>query len=107
MRLQELRKKTKSKPEDLARLLNISIQDYYKYESGRNEPNIQNLCKLADYYNTTVDYILSRETENDIGFLTHEQADVVKLIKKLNYKNLILVNGRVLEILEKQGEEVK
>lgn len=88
MKLKELRIKHKTKPEELAKLLCISIQAYYKYENGTNEPNIDNLLKLADYYNVTVDYLLGREFKDEIGYLTNDQKNVVFVLKQLNDKQL-------------------
>lgn len=88
MELKELRIKNKAKPEDLAKMLCISLQAYYKYEKNVNEPNIENLTKLADYYNVSLDYLVGRNFQNDIGYLSDEQKQAVKLIQSLNSNNL-------------------
>ena len=36
----------------------ISIASLSAYERGQYAPSIENLCKLADFYNVTVDYLL-------------------------------------------------
>lgn len=99
MKLKELRKKHKSKPEDLAKLLCISVQAYYKYENGTNEPNIENLLKLADYYQVTVDYLLGRDYKDEIGFLTNDQKNVVFVLKQLNEKQLNEVLSTAVRLL--------
>lgn len=104
MKIKELRKEKKTNPEDLAKLMSISIQAYYKYENETNEPNIQNLCKLADYYDVSLDYLVGRERKNDIGYLTPAQITLVKVIKNLNQQNLLLLTGRAMAMLEAQGE---
>jgi len=45
----------------LAVYLGISRQAYCRYENDQREISLDILCKLADYYNETTDYILGRE----------------------------------------------
>lgn len=47
----------------VAEMLGMSQTGYSKYETGENDIPTQILIKLADYYNTTTDYLLGR-TEN-------------------------------------------
>lgn len=46
---------------ETANLLNIPYTTYVNYEKGTREPNSEMLVRLADFYNTTVDYLLERE----------------------------------------------
>lgn len=87
MRLKELRENKKTKIEDLAKMLCISIQAYYKYEKGTNEPNMENLCKLADYYNVTLDYLVGRDYANDLGYLDELETNTLQIAKQLNTNN--------------------
>lgn len=48
-----MRKATNIKATKLADLLSISVQSYYKYETGESQPNISKLIKIADFYNVT------------------------------------------------------
>ena len=58
--LKKLRIKNNKSVDEISKLLNISVQAYYKYENGKNEPNIENLIKLADYYHVTIDELIGR-----------------------------------------------
>ncbi len=102
MRLIELRKRNRKTQTEVAEYLNMVQSSYQHYESERSEPNIDTLVKLADYYNVSLDYLVGRERADDIGFLTHEQATTVQLLKQLNYENLMILNGRILAMLENQ-----
>ncbi len=104
MEIKNLRKEKKASPEELAKLMCVSLQAYYKYENGTNEPNIENLCKLADYYNVSLDYLVGRERKGDVGYLTPAQLTAVKVIQRLNQQNLLLLTGRAMAMLEAQGE---
>ena len=47
----------------VAEMHGMSQTGYSKYETGENDIPTQILIKLADYYNTTTDYLLGR-TDN-------------------------------------------
>ena len=62
MRLKELRKNKGVSQEQIANALGITFRAYQNYEYGQREPNIEMLNKMADYFGTSIDYILGRET---------------------------------------------
>lgn len=57
-RIKELREDHDLKQKDVAKILNISQQQYARYELEENEMAYGQLIKLAEYYNTSIDYIL-------------------------------------------------
>ena len=62
-RLKELREDNDILQKDIAKYLNVDQSNYSKYELEKiNIPN-SILLKLADYYNTSIDYILYRTDE--------------------------------------------
>ncbi len=63
MRLKDLREDNDIKQKELAEYLNIRQNTYSQYENGKREIPLDTLWKLADYYNTSVDYIIGR-TDN-------------------------------------------
>lgn len=87
MKLKELRISSNKRPEDIARLLNISVQSYYRYESDQNEPNLTNLVKMADYFGVTLDYLVGRPFANDAGYLTENEKTLLKVYRSLNNRN--------------------
>lgn len=60
-RLLELRKLNKMTQREVAFALNISQPSYIRYEIGGAEPSLENLVKLADLFDVSVDYLLGRE----------------------------------------------
>lgn len=58
LRLKELRKENGYTQEYVAKYLNVKQNTYSQYESGINQISIPCLCKLAELYDTSVDYIL-------------------------------------------------
>ena len=63
MRLKELRKKKGISQLRLATDLNTTQNTISRYETGEREPGIDELIKMADYFNVSVDYLIGR-TEN-------------------------------------------
>lgn len=63
MRLKEIRKKKGISQLKLAMDLNTNQNTISRYETGEREPGINELIKLADYFNVSIDYLLER-TDN-------------------------------------------
>ena len=63
LRLKDLREDRDLKQEEIAKILNISQTNYSKYELGKINIPISSLKKLAEYYNTSIDYLLGLTSE--------------------------------------------
>ena len=59
-RLRDLREDRDLKQKDLAEVLRVHQTTYSDYELGRLNIPVSVLHSLADYYNVSVDYLLSR-----------------------------------------------
>ncbi|MGN0546468.1 MAG: helix-turn-helix domain-containing protein [Acutalibacteraceae bacterium] len=57
-RLKECRKAKKENQEDIAKILNVQRQIISYYETGTRTPNIDDLAKLAEHFDTSVDYLI-------------------------------------------------
>ncbi|MBE5803659.1 MAG: helix-turn-helix transcriptional regulator [Clostridiales bacterium] len=62
-RIRDLREDRDLLQKDLAKLLHCSQQTYSDYECGKVDIPTEALIALADFYQTTTDYILGR-TQN-------------------------------------------
>jgi transcriptional regulator with XRE-family HTH domain len=62
-RLRDLREDKDLSQKELAQILGMSQTGYSKYETGENDVPTQILMKLADFYHTSVDYILGRTNQ--------------------------------------------
>lgn len=85
--LVKLRTHTGLKQAEIAEQIGISRQSYCHYETGKREPDFLTLCKLADYFNTTVDYLLGRTELNQpakIGWTDEEKAAGVAMEETLS-----------------------
>ena len=59
-RIRDLREDKDLSQREIAKILGMSQTGYSKYETGENDIPTHILIKLADYYETSVDYILGR-----------------------------------------------
>ena len=57
-KIKDLREDNDKLLKDIAYLLGISQQYYSEYESGKRTIPFQHLITLANYYNTSIDYIV-------------------------------------------------
>lgn len=62
-RLQDLREDRDLKQEDIAKVLNITRQQYQLYESGKREIRFFQIIELAKFYNVSIDYIAGLTNE--------------------------------------------
>ena len=60
-RLKELRKKKGLKQQEIAELLGVKRNTYSDWENGKTEPSFENLIKLADLLEVSLDWLFGRE----------------------------------------------
>lgn len=60
LRIKELRVKNNKTQRHIADLLHCNREVYRRYEVGQRELPVWALIKLAEYYQTSTDYILGR-----------------------------------------------
>jgi transcriptional regulator with XRE-family HTH domain len=102
-RIKLLRLEREEKQSDVAEVLGVSVQSYSAYEASR-EPNYELLCKLANYFNVTTDYLLGasdcRDVENhniheETG-LSEEAIESLKYCIKRDKENSITLTVNTL-----------
>lgn len=62
-RLRELRDEKDLTQTEIVKMLGMSQTGYSKYETGENDIPTDVLIKLANFYNTSIDYLLG-QTDN-------------------------------------------
>ncbi len=62
-RLKEIREDKDLKQIEIAKVLNVTQAQYNRYENGINSIPLEKIYKLAEFYNTSIDYLLYR-TDN-------------------------------------------
>lgn len=83
-RLKALRKEKKITQVKLASKLHYGYTTIANYESGRNQPNIRDLTKLANTLNVSIDYLVGN---SDIKYI-EEREWHTKLHTKLKENNI-------------------
>ncbi|MBR5294917.1 MAG: helix-turn-helix transcriptional regulator [Oscillospiraceae bacterium] len=62
-RIRDLREDHDLTQKQIAQMLGMSQTGYSKYETGENDIPTQVLIKLADFYQTSIDYLLGRTNQ--------------------------------------------
>ena len=60
-KLKELRLENNLTQQNVADILQVSRVVYNRYENNQRDMSLELLCKLADYYNVTLDFFAGRE----------------------------------------------
>lgn len=93
MRLKELRKRSNKTQVEIAKYLNISQEKYSRLEAEKTNIDVATLIQLADYFHTTVDYLIEHDVPYliDKGLFNDEQLDVIEKIKTLDKEQCKLI----------------
>lgn len=75
-RMLELRKQKGKNQADVAAYLGLTVAAYQNYETGRREAGYDTICKLADYFNVTTDYLLGRAPQTNPFAMLDLQVDI-------------------------------
>lgn len=92
-RLKRLRKEHDLKQEDLGKLLNVTPNSISNWENGVSEPNYETVIKIAEYFNTSTDYLL--------GFNKDDLGKIEQLKIALKEAGFIVNNDLSIESLNK------
>lgn len=82
-RLKSLRKDKKLTQTDMAKLLNITQNAIFRYESGQNEPSLSTILFYSEYFNVSIDYIFGKErkiTSSQMNKRASEKEDMKEFI---------------------------
>ena len=86
--LKELRKEKKLTQTELATKLNISQKSYSNWESGKAEPTLDNIIKLANILDTTTDELLGRKVNFGDRILNQKYKYDLSVLKESNIQSL-------------------
>ena len=95
--LKELRQQHNLSQQKLAEILHISQQSVYKYENNITSPDIETLIRMADFFNTSIDYLveytdISHKIEPiQQTMLNPEELDLIKKYRHLTPKHKKIV----------------
>lgn len=76
--------------------IEVSQELISQYELGKTKPTVENLLKLADYFNCSTDYLLQRTNiPNKIDTLNTKELEVANIVEQ--YKSLSAENQKHLQ----------
>ncbi|WP_339313631.1 helix-turn-helix domain-containing protein [Streptococcus sp. FSL W7-1342] len=81
-RLKDLRKQAELTQVDVAEKLGISQPAYASWERGAKKPTQENLVKIAQVLNVSVDYLVGNSEEKS------DELDNIELLFRMNSKGL-------------------
>lgn len=105
--LKELRKQHNLSQQKLAEALHVSQQSIYKYENNITSPDIETLINMADYFNTSIDYIVghtsfSRKIEPTTETsLNADELEIIQTYRTLSKKQQELTKALINEYSNK------
>ena len=102
-RLKSLRKQAGFTQVDVASKLGISQQAYASWERGSKKPTQDNLVKIAQILNVSVDYLVGNSEEKS------DELDNIELLFRMNSKGLTDEEKKVFkkELIEFMEERKK
>lgn len=120
LNLLQLRKQHELSQEQVAQIIGVSKQAYGHYEREERELGYDMLCKLADYYGVSVDYLIGHNSnalanrpasdiaENfmrEFGELFSDEyfQNYARLYKLMDARQRIFVLGMIVGWLKDQG----
>ena len=90
--LKKLRKEKNLSQQKLADILHVSQQSIYKYENDITSPDIETLILMADFFNTSIDYLVEHtdishkiEPVEEV-MLNEEEIAFIRNYRKLSQK---------------------
>jgi len=107
--LKKLREEKGITQKQLADVVSVSQQSINKYENHNIEPDIDTLIKMADYFETSVDYIIGhskirRKIEAVSSYdLNIEEAKLVESYRALSNnqrKSIVLIIENYIDMLK-------
>lgn len=94
--LRQLRNKKGISQRTLGDVLGVSQQTINLYENHAVEPDIYMLIQMADYFETTIDYLVGRETSTCKSEITKQYALTIE-------ESAIIEKYRILSLREKES----
>lgn len=83
-RLKELRKQARLTQVELAKRLGIGQSSYADWERGKKKPTQENLVKISQVLNVSIDYLVGNSYEG----VKEDELDNVELLFRMNSKGL-------------------
>ena len=100
-RLKELRKQAHLTQVELAKRLGIGQSSYADWERGKKKPTQENLVKIAQILDVSIDYLVANSEEKS------DELDNIELLFRMNSKGLteeekVVFKRELIEFMEER-----
>lgn len=101
-RLRDLKEDAGLTQKQVAKVIDVSINHYGKYERGETDIPFEKAITLANYYGVSLDYLagISSNKANPVG--KKETQKIMSMYQRLSKTNRLRIEERMLEMLENQ-----
>jgi len=112
-RLKRLRVEKGLSQQELADILKVNRATLGNWEIDRTSPGYTTLCKIAKYFNVTVDYLLNGEPlkvgEDGVPYIvmSPDEIELFAQIKQLSEEDKVMVKSLVEHLRRKKGVNEK
>ncbi|MFD2131814.1 helix-turn-helix domain-containing protein [Pseudogracilibacillus auburnensis] len=103
-RLENLRESYGYTKKDVSLKLGFTANVYGSYERGERRPSLETLIKLADMFDTSLDYLIQGKT-NTSDINSQFEVNIIHILDKYNISNLALLDLEKWKSLSKKGIE--
>lgn len=102
-----LRKSKGYTQQEMANILQVSKPTYNHYETGRYEPDIKTIIKIADFFDCSIDYLVGHQTKSLIyNDFSKDQQKAISMLKKLDEKETAMLLGYLARITDTPIDEI-
>lgn len=90
-RIQELMDARGIKKAAFAAAVGVSHGNLCDWQNGRSSPGVEKLCRIADYFDVPVDYLLGRDKR--YPFPSEDASELVRIYNDLDREGRTVVLG--------------
>ncbi len=104
--LKQLRKERELSQQQLAEVFSVTQQSIYKYENSLAEPNLKTLIQMAEFFHTTVDYLIGRNNEKvtvDLAPLSQLEIHHLEMYRELSAADRRHIDGIIDALSSKKN----
>ena len=83
----------------------VSTAGINQYANGRARPRYEQMCKLADFFGVSLDYLAGRTTVDDSSTVESLFPDRFMLLRRLSYESWLIQGRGRTELLHSKGIE--
>lgn len=88
----------------LSKELNIPQTTMSNWLNRGSKPNIEDLIKICDYFNVSLDYIMGRESEDGVIIISNSpKSKIEEMYEQLTRQNQLMALGYITALLQKQN----